>query len=101
MNVSHVHVLVHAHCCYMYSTTEYFSRLTLTYMYLQDESEETADSLRNFLNLEDRSPLVLLLDIPNNKKFVLPESEAPSKERLQKMLKDFSENQLSMVALRS
>ena len=80
-------------------TTEYFSKLTLTY--LQDESEETADSLRNFLNLEDRSPLVLLLDIPNNKKFVLPESEAPSKERLQKMLKDFSENQLSMVALRS
>ena len=70
-------------------------------MYLQDESEETADSLRNFLNLEDRSPLVLLLDIPNNKKFVLPESEAPSKERLEKMLKDFSENQLSMVALRS
>ena len=97
MNVPHV--LVHAHCCYMYSTTEHFTRLTLTC--LQDESEETADSLRNFLNLEDRSPLVLLLDIPNNKKFVLPESEAPSKERLQKMLKDFSENQLSMVALRS
>ena len=72
-----------------------------TLTYFQDDAEETADSLRQFLNLEDRSPLVIFLDIPNNKKFVLPESEAPTKERLKQIVDDFSANKLTMVALRS
>ena len=58
------------------------------------------DSLRSFLNLDDRAPMVLLLDIPDAKKFILPESETINKERIKELVADYRAKKLSMVPLR-
>ncbi len=63
------------------------------------QSDEIADSIASFAQLDDKRPLLVLLDIPEQKKYVHP-AETITEETIKQLAADFKSGSVSMVPLR-
>ncbi len=76
-------------------TPFFFVNLCLLFMY---QGEDMADSLRDFLKLGDKTPLLVLVDIPEQKKYV--HSGKIDQGEVRRLVEKFKKGELELVALR-
>ena len=69
-------------------------------MCIRDRSEEIADTLRSFAQLDSRKPLVAILDPTEQKVYTLPESITDvDRSTIDELIDEFTETALSFNPL--
>ena len=64
------------------------------------QGDEIADSIMEFTQLEERYPQLVIVDIPEQKKYSLPASEPLTPETVQRVVSEYRVGTLNMDTLR-
>ena len=71
----------------------------LTVCFLLSSQNDIVDSIRDFANLEDRTPLLVLMDVPEQSIYVHPEGEI-TKDVVKTVVSDYKADKLTMKKIR-